>query len=210
MSSRAVSLKLICTGRLNMTKDKHLLGVYSIVSDEDGHDLRVEIGYATQHPDGRGFDLTLRALPLASKLVLRELDQGDSRHDSREESQQRAQEDSEETQSAKAQEESQDHPADDGALSLASQMKEFERAAIQQCLLETGGNIGAALERLKIPRRTLNEKMVRLGIDRRSLKPSYRQRIAANAELANPGSESAVVRGGEPRLWGKNGASNSQ
>ena len=93
-------------------------------------------------------------------------------------------------------------------------MREFERTAIQQCLLETGGNISAALSRLKIPRRTLNEKMVRLGIDRRSLKPLYRPRIAANGEAAKP--ESAIVRGGEPHLFlgephsGKNGATNGQ
>jgi hypothetical protein len=55
--------------------------------------------------------------------------------------------------------------------------------------------------------------MVRLGIDRRGLKPLHRQRIAAQTEDA--GSESAVVQG-EPRLfleqlrWGKNGASNGQ
>jgi hypothetical protein len=196
-----------------MSKDsQHLLGVYSIVSDEDGHDLQVEIGYATQHPDGRGFDLTLRALPLASKLVLRELDRDDSRPH-REERQSSAQESSGETQSEKSQAESQGHPADNGTLSLASLMKEFERTAIEQCLLETGGNISAALGRLKIPRRTLNEKMVRLGIDRRSLKPLYRPRIAANAESAKP--ESEVVRG-EPHLFlgqlrpGKNGATNSQ
>ena len=35
---------------------KHLHGVYSIVPDEGGHDLWVEIGFATQHADGRGFD----------------------------------------------------------------------------------------------------------------------------------------------------------
>jgi Bacterial regulatory protein, Fis family len=197
-----------------MTKDsQHLLGVYSIVSDEDGHDLQLEIGYATQHPDGRGFELTLRALPLTSKLVLRELEQDGSRQH-REESQNGAQDGSGETQSENSQAESQDHPADDGTVSLASQMKAFERAAIQQCLLETGGNIGAALKRLKIPRRTLNEKMVRLGIDRRSLKPLYRPRIAANAESARP--ESAVVRGAEPHLFleqpqsGKNGATDSR
>jgi hypothetical protein len=64
---------LIRTKRVDMIKDsKHLLGVYSIVSDEGGRDLWVENGYATQHADGRGFDLTLRALPLDSKLVLRE------------------------------------------------------------------------------------------------------------------------------------------
>ena len=59
--------------------------------------------------------------------------------------------------------------------SLSSQVKEFERAAIKQCLLETGGNIGAALERLKIPRRTLSEKMARLGIDRRRFRPPRRE-----------------------------------
>jgi regulatory Fis family protein len=195
-----------------MTKDsQYLLGVYSIVSDEHGHDLQVEIGYATQHPDGRGFDLTLRALPLTSKLVLRELDQDDSRQDqSREESQNGAQENSGETQSENSQAEHQDFPAD-STVSLASQMREFERAAIQQCLLETGGNISAATTRLKIPRRTLNEKMVRLGIDRRSLRPPYRQRMMA--EPATPGSESV---GGEPHLFleqphsRKNGAVNGQ
>jgi len=94
---------------------KHLHGVYSIVPDEGGHDLWVEIGFATQHADGRGFDLTLRALrPLDSKLVLRE-------------------------------------PTDENPKtgfqggagpSLARQVREFERAAIKQCLLETGGNVG--------------------------------------------------------------------
>ena len=59
--------------------------------------------------------------------------------------------------------------------SLSSQVKEFERAAIKQCLLETGGNIGTALERLKIPRRTLSEKMARLGIDRRRFRPPRRE-----------------------------------
>jgi Bacterial regulatory protein, Fis family len=199
-----------------MSKDsQHLLGVYSIISDEDGHDLQVEIGYATQHPDGRGFDLTLRALPLASKLVLRELDEEGSQYrQPREQSQKGAQDNSEATPSEKSEDEPQGYPADNGVPSLASLMKEFERTAIQQCLLETGGNISAALERLKIPRRTLNEKMVRLGIDRRSLKPLYRPRIAANAETAKP--ESAVVPGAEPHLFleqphsGKNGATDSR
>jgi Bacterial regulatory protein, Fis family len=62
-----------------------------------------------------------------------------------------------------------EEPHENESASLARQVEAFERAAIMQCLLETGGNIGASLERLKIPRRTLNEKMARLGIDRRSL-----------------------------------------
>src|SRR5262245_36934767 len=127
-----------------------LLSVYSIVSGEGGGDLWVEIGHATRHHDGRGFDLTLRALPLEPKLVLRE-------------SSPQAAEDS-------------------AALSLASQVREFERAAIRQCLLETGGNIAAALERLKIPRRTLNEKMARLGINRRRLTPPLRQNNTVSVE----------------------------
>lgn len=122
---------------------KHLLGVYSIVSEASGRNVWVEIGYATQHRDRRGFDLKLHALPLDSKLVLREPPQEELK--------------------------------DAGTPSLASQVKEFERAAIKQCLLETGGNVGAALERLKIPRRTLSEKMARLGIDRRRFRPPRRQ-----------------------------------
>jgi Bacterial regulatory protein, Fis family len=151
-----------------MTKDsKNQLGVYSVVLDESGRDVCVEIGYATSHHDGQGFDLTLRALPLASRLVLREAFSDDSAVELRE-------------------------PHDTGPRSLAGQVREFERAVIRQCLLETGGNIAAALERLKIPRRTLNEKMVRLGIDRRGLKPLHRQRIAAQTEDA--GSESALSK----------------
>jgi hypothetical protein len=181
-----------------MAKDsKNQLGVYSVVSDESGRDVLVEIGYATPHHDGEGFDLTLRALPLASRLVLREAASDDPAAELREDP------------LADSHEESQDT----GPRSLAGQVREFERAVIWQCLLETGGNIAAALERLKIPRRTLNEKMVRLGIERRGLKPLHRQRIAAQTEDA--GSESAVVQG-EPRpfleqlRWGKNGASNGQ
>jgi hypothetical protein len=182
-----------------MTKDsKNQLGVYSIVSDESGHELWVEVGYATRHNDGEGFDLTLRALPLASRLVLRKAATDGRKAELRAVSQPSDQDDW------------QEEPGDLAALSLASQVRDFERAVIRQCLLETGGNIGAVLERLKIPRRTLNEKMVRLGIDRRRLKASHRPGIPAKAETANPGSEHVVH--GEPPLfldhpeWGKNGA----
>ena len=133
-----------------MIKDsKNQLGVYSVVSDESGRDVLVEIGCATPHRDGEGFDLTLRALPLASRLVLREAASDDPAAELREDSL------------------ADSHEEPTGQRSLAGQVREFERAVIRQCLLETGGNIAAALERLKIPRRTLNEKMVRLGIDRR-------------------------------------------
>jgi two-component system C4-dicarboxylate transport response regulator DctD len=64
--------------------------------------------------------------------------------------------------------------ADTGSerLSLAEQVEAFERALIERCLTETGGRINAVLDRLKIPRRTLSEKMVRLGIDRQRFKTS--------------------------------------
>jgi two-component system C4-dicarboxylate transport response regulator DctD len=64
--------------------------------------------------------------------------------------------------------------ADNGSerFSLAEQVEAFERALIERCLSETGGRISAVLERLKIPRRTLSEKMVRLGIDRQRFKTS--------------------------------------
>ena len=177
-----------------MIKDsKHQLGVYSVVSDETGCDHWVEIGYAAPRPDGEGFEITLRAQPLGSRVVLRE-----------------AASDACRTREEDAHEEPDTH-----IPSLAGQVREFERAVIRQCLLETGGNIAAALERLRIPRRTLNEKMVRLGIDRRGVRSSHRQRIAAKADDANQGSKNAALHG-EPRLfmeqpgWGKNGATNGQ
>jgi Bacterial regulatory protein, Fis family len=170
------------TERVDMIKDsKHQLSVYSVVSDETGRDLWVEIGYATSRPDGEGFELTLRALPLGSRLVLREAASDNSRPELWEGSQQ------------DSHEEPKDTDADTRIPSLAGQVREFERAVIRQCLLETGGNIAAALQRLKIPRRTLNEKMVRLGIDRRDHRSSHRQRIAAKADDANQGSEVAIA-----------------
>jgi two-component system, NtrC family, C4-dicarboxylate transport response regulator DctD len=59
-------------------------------------------------------------------------------------------------------------PSSEGArLSLAQQVETFERTVIERCLAETGGRISAVMERLDIPRRTLSEKMARLGLDRR-------------------------------------------
>src|SRR5262249_39864389 len=55
---------------------------------------------------------------------------------------------------------------DDKPLSLPQQVDAFERAVIESCLVETCGKVSATLELLGIPRRTLNEKMTRLGIDR--------------------------------------------
>lgn len=54
-----------------------------------------------------------------------------------------------------------------GTASLAEQVEAFERATIERCLSSCGGKVSAVMERLNIPRRTLSEKMARLGIDRR-------------------------------------------
>jgi hypothetical protein len=64
----------------------------------------------------------------------------------------------------------------DGARSLAQQVEDFERAVIERCLLESGGRISVVMARLNIPRRTLNEKMSRLGIDRHRLATKFRQK----------------------------------
>jgi two-component system C4-dicarboxylate transport response regulator DctD len=57
-------------------------------------------------------------------------------------------------------------PAESAPLSLAQQVEAFERAVIERCLEDTGGRISAVMERLGVPRRTLSEKMARLGLDR--------------------------------------------
>ena len=64
------------------------------------------------------------------------------------------------------------------SFSLAQQIAAFERAVIERCLVETGGRINAVMERLEIPRRTLNEKMARLGIDRHRIANVARPRNA--------------------------------
>jgi two-component system, NtrC family, C4-dicarboxylate transport response regulator DctD len=51
-------------------------------------------------------------------------------------------------------------------LSLAEQVDAFERAVIERSLAESGGKISSVMEQLDIPRRTLSEKMARLGLDR--------------------------------------------
>jgi Bacterial regulatory protein, Fis family len=60
-----------------------------------------------------------------------------------------------------------DKPREEGRLSLSQQVEAFERAVIERSLMETGGKINAVMELLGIPRRTLSEKIARLGIDRR-------------------------------------------
>src|SRR5262245_1939493 len=54
-------------------------------------------------------------------------------------------------------------PPDGSRRSLAQQVEAFERAVIERCLSETGGRINVVTQLLKVPRRTLSEKMARLG-----------------------------------------------
>lgn len=122
--------------------------VYSAVRCGSGENW-INIGMALPHRDGQGFDILLQALPLNSKLVLRDCSN----------SQLQA------SQAAETGRRSGGHRL----LSLREQVDAFERALIEQCLLECGGRISAVMERLDVPRRTLSEKMTRLGINRAGL-----------------------------------------
>ena len=46
-------------------------------------------------------------------------------------------------------------------------MDQYERRLILAALDRSGGSVAGAMEALNLPRRTLNEKMRRLGIDRK-------------------------------------------
>jgi Bacterial regulatory protein, Fis family len=71
-----------------------------------------------------------------------------------------------------------EQPSETRTYSLAQQVEDFERAVIETCLLETGGNISTAMNRLAVPRRTLREKMTRLGIERRRFVNAAKQNNA--------------------------------
>jgi len=74
--------------------------------------------------------------------------------------------------------------------SLAEQVEAFERAVIERSLAESGGKIASVMERLDIPRRTLSEKMTRLGLDR--------QRFV-DVDRPNSASENESVGGKPPK-----------
>jgi len=52
--------------------------------------------------------------------------------------------------------------------SLAGRVAEFERRAIERAFVAAKGDVVKVMEMLDIPRRTLNEKMARYGIDRQA------------------------------------------
>lgn len=65
-------------------------------------------------------------------------------------------------------------------MTLAEQVEAFERAAIEQCLIETEGRINLAMEKLGLPRRTLTDKMSRYGLDRRRFSDGDGQKSAGD------------------------------
>ncbi|MGE8498557.1 MAG: sigma-54-dependent transcriptional regulator [Pseudomonas sp.] len=59
-----------------------------------------------------------------------------------------------------------------GGQSLAEQMEAFELQCLHAALLRCQGNIAQAMELLQLPRRTLNEKMQRHGLQRSTYRPA--------------------------------------
>jgi DNA-binding NtrC family response regulator len=123
--------------------------VYSAIPRQANSADWLSIGLAVPHQDGKGFDVILQALPLSPKLVLRDCT-------------------TDLLQVLNPSERGR-HRDPGRTLSFKKQVDAFERALIEQCLLETGGSVSAVMERLDLPRRTLSDKMARLGIDRREL-----------------------------------------
>jgi len=55
-------------------------------------------------------------------------------------------------------------PGDDRALPLARRLEQAERRFISEALQECGGNVATAAERLQLPKKTLYDKLARLGM----------------------------------------------
>lgn len=120
--------------------------VYAAVARQGGQEELLGIGLAYLHDDRKGLTVALHALPLGTKLVVREIEdsQFQVRHDKRLDVRQRP------------------------LLSLKQRIDAYERALIEQCLQDAGGRINTVMEWLCIPRRTLSDKMARFGISRRN------------------------------------------
>jgi len=66
---------------------------------------------------------------------------------------------------------------------LTDRVDAFEKATIEQCLIDAGGRIHVVTEKLGIPRRTLADKMARFGLDRKRYADGDEQKSAnANAQ----------------------------
>lgn len=57
--------------------DRPVFRVYTLVPRENAKDYWLNIGIAFRHKDGKGMNLQLQALPLGSKLVIREVEPED-------------------------------------------------------------------------------------------------------------------------------------
>ena len=68
------------------------------------------------------------------------------------------------------------------AQTLADQVDAFEKATIEQCLIEASGRIHVVIEKLGIPRRTLADKMARFGLDRKRYADGDEQKSANENE----------------------------
>lgn len=55
--------------------------------------------------------------------------------------------------------------------SLNDKLRNYERCILEQCLAKHQGDIQAVMEELGLPRRTLNEKMSRYGLERKQFSP---------------------------------------
>lgn len=70
------------------------------------------------------------------------------------------------------------------AMTLAEQVDAFERATIEQCLIESEGRINVAMEKLGLPRRTLTDKMSKYGLDRRRFSDGDGQKSANDSSTS--------------------------
>ena len=78
-------------------------------------------------------------------------------------------------------------PSGEAKQSLAGQVEEFERMVIERALAQSGGKINTVMEQLDIPRRTLSEKMARLGLDRQRFANNDRPK-SADEKISTGGS----------------------
>lgn len=69
-------------------------------------------------------------------------------------------------QAAKARHAHSHQPIFDDDLKLREYVENFEKSLLEQALQQCSGHVGKVCELLKIPRRTLNEKLLKHGISR--------------------------------------------
>src|SRR5258705_5298380 len=111
--------------------------VYSAIPHQEHGEDWLSIGLAVPHQDGKGFDVILQALPFSPKLMLRDC--------------------TPDLLQALNPSKARRHRDPGRGLSLKQQVDAFERALIEQCLLETGGNIHAGFGKTELHPRTRHD-----------------------------------------------------